>query len=99
MTTRYILPVLNITGGETVLTTIESYLGNDRNVEITAKRPRPPKHRPPAPRPLRGGHRPLTARNRERRRSLVGAPAATPQLSIRLDAWRADGLALPALAF
>jgi hypothetical protein len=37
MTTRYISPVLNITGGETVLTTIERYLGNDRNVEITAK--------------------------------------------------------------
>jgi hypothetical protein len=32
-----ISPVLNITGGETVLTTIERYLGNDRNVEITAK--------------------------------------------------------------
>jgi hypothetical protein len=37
MTTRYINPVLHITGGETVLTTIERYLGNDRNIEITAK--------------------------------------------------------------
>jgi DNA-binding PucR family transcriptional regulator len=37
MTTRYITPVLDIPGGEAVLTTIERYLGNDRNVEITAK--------------------------------------------------------------
>jgi hypothetical protein len=37
MVTRYIEPVLNITGGETVLATIERYLGNDRNVEITAE--------------------------------------------------------------
>jgi hypothetical protein len=37
MTTRYINPVLHITGGETVLTTIERYLGNDRNIDITAK--------------------------------------------------------------
>jgi hypothetical protein len=37
MITRYIKPVLNITGGETVLATTERYLGNDRNVDITAK--------------------------------------------------------------
>jgi hypothetical protein len=37
MTARYIIPVLDITGGETVLTTVERYLGNDRNVEITAQ--------------------------------------------------------------
>jgi hypothetical protein len=37
MTTRYIDPVLNITGGETVLATVERYLGNDRNIDITAK--------------------------------------------------------------
>jgi hypothetical protein len=37
MTTRYINPVLHLTGGETVLTTIERYLGNDRNIDITAK--------------------------------------------------------------
>jgi hypothetical protein len=36
MTTRYIAPVLNMTGGEAVLTTVERYLGNDRNVELTA---------------------------------------------------------------
>ena len=37
MLTRYIEPVLNITGGETVLATTERYLGNDRNIEITAR--------------------------------------------------------------
>jgi hypothetical protein len=37
MLTRYIQPVLNITGGENVLATTERYLGNDRNIEITAK--------------------------------------------------------------
>jgi DNA-binding PucR family transcriptional regulator len=37
MTTRYINPVLKLTGGETVLATVERYLGNDRNIDITAK--------------------------------------------------------------
>jgi hypothetical protein len=37
MTTRYINPVLHITGGETVLTTVERYLEDDRNIDITAK--------------------------------------------------------------
>ena len=37
MITRYINPVLNITGGETVLATTERYLGNDRNIDVTAK--------------------------------------------------------------
>jgi hypothetical protein len=37
MITRYINPVLNITGGETVLTTTERYLENDRNIDVTAK--------------------------------------------------------------
>jgi sugar diacid utilization regulator len=37
MTAPYVTPILSITGGETVLATIERYLGNDRNVDITAK--------------------------------------------------------------
>jgi hypothetical protein len=37
MITRYIKPLLNITGGETVLATTERYLGNDRNIDLTAK--------------------------------------------------------------
>jgi DNA-binding PucR family transcriptional regulator len=37
MMTRYVAPVLKITGGETVLATTASYLSNDRNVELTAK--------------------------------------------------------------
>src|SRR3954447_3051979 len=37
MVARYVEPVLNITGGDTVLATTERYLGNDRNIEITAK--------------------------------------------------------------
>jgi hypothetical protein len=37
MITRYINPVLHITGGETVLATTERYLGNDRNIDVTAK--------------------------------------------------------------
>ena len=37
MITRYINPVLNITGGETVLATTERYLENDRNIDVTAK--------------------------------------------------------------
>jgi hypothetical protein len=37
MITRYVSPVLNITGGETVLETTERYLGNDRNIDLTAK--------------------------------------------------------------
>jgi DNA-binding PucR family transcriptional regulator len=37
MLARYIRPVLNLTGGATVLTTTERYLGNDRNIEMTAK--------------------------------------------------------------
>jgi hypothetical protein len=37
MVTRYIHPLLRITGGETVLATTERYLENDRNIEITAK--------------------------------------------------------------
>ena len=34
---RYIAPVLKMPGGETVLATTERYLGNDRNVEATAR--------------------------------------------------------------
>jgi DNA-binding PucR family transcriptional regulator len=37
MITRYVKPLLNITGGETVLATTERYLGNDRNIDLTAK--------------------------------------------------------------
>jgi hypothetical protein len=37
MITRYISPLLNITGGETILATTERYLGNDRNIDVTAK--------------------------------------------------------------
>jgi hypothetical protein len=37
MITRYINPLLHITGGDTVLTTTERYLENDRNIDITAK--------------------------------------------------------------
>jgi hypothetical protein len=37
MITRYINPLLHITGGETVLATTERYLENDRNIDITAK--------------------------------------------------------------
>ena len=37
MTARYITPVLTITGGDAVLATTERYLGNDRNVDLTAK--------------------------------------------------------------
>jgi hypothetical protein len=37
MLARYITPVLNITGGEAVLATTDRYLGNDRNVELTAR--------------------------------------------------------------
>jgi DNA-binding PucR family transcriptional regulator len=37
MTTRYIKPLVSITGGETVLATTERYLGNDRNIDLTAK--------------------------------------------------------------
>ena len=37
MIKRYVQPVLNITGGETVLATTEHYLANDRSIEATAK--------------------------------------------------------------
>jgi hypothetical protein len=37
MTARYIAPLANIAGGEAVLTTVERYLANDRNVELTAQ--------------------------------------------------------------
>jgi DNA-binding PucR family transcriptional regulator len=37
MITRYITPLLTITGGESVLATTERYLGNDRNIELTAR--------------------------------------------------------------
>jgi hypothetical protein len=37
MAARYIAPVLNITGGDAVLATTDRYLGNDRNVDATAK--------------------------------------------------------------
>ena len=37
MTARYITPVLTLTGGDAVLATTERYLGNDRNVDVTAK--------------------------------------------------------------
>jgi hypothetical protein len=37
MITRYINPLLHVTGGETVLATTERYLENDRNIDITAK--------------------------------------------------------------
>jgi len=36
MTARYITPVLSLTGGDAVLATTERYLGNDRNVDVTA---------------------------------------------------------------
>jgi hypothetical protein len=64
MMARYIAPVLNITGGEAVLATTERYLGNDRNVDLTAKDLEAhPQYRPTGAWTVRGGHRLLTARN------------------------------------
>jgi hypothetical protein len=37
MTARYITTVLRVTGGDTVLSTAERYLENDRNIDATAK--------------------------------------------------------------
>jgi DNA-binding PucR family transcriptional regulator len=37
MLARYVEPVQTVTGGATILTTLQHYLANDRRVDLTAK--------------------------------------------------------------